>query len=223
MNTLKKILVVGSILLLPCIFFLVLIRGDNNYNRLEIFGPREAAPAASGVDTLYHTISDFSLIDQFGTEITRSRFNGKIVVSDFFFATCQTICPEMSSQLKRVQRKFMDDDDVLILSHSVNPARDTVEALLAYSKKYNAVSGKWHFVTGDKKTIYNLARNSYFITAMEGDGGPEDFIHSEQFVLLDKEGRIRGYYDGTDAYEVNRLMDEIVVLKREYEESSPQP
>jgi protein SCO1/2 len=126
----------------------------------------------------------------------------------------------MSTQLQRVQEAYRDDSTVVILSHSVNPERDTAEALLAYAGQYDAVPGKWYFVTGDKKAIYDLARKSYFVTAMEGDGGPDDFIHSDQLVLVDKEGRIRGYYDGTDPKETDRLIDEIRVLEAAYKESA---
>ncbi len=224
MNAVKKILIVGSILLLPGIFYLILIRGENHYKHLAIFGPREAAPGAVAgqADTVYHTVADFALTDQDGRPLTRDAFRDKIVVADFFFATCRTICPKMSRQLVRVQEACAGDSDVAILSHTVNPAQDTVEALKAYAREYGAVEGKWYFVTGDKKTIYNLARTSYFLPAVEaGDGGPDDFIHSDQFVLLDKEKRIRGYYDGTDPAEVDRLIDEIKVLKLEYAETKP--
>ncbi len=221
MRTPRKILIVGGILLLPCIFYLLLIRGEHKYRSLDIYGPKHAATGtAGGTDTVYHSIPDFTLIDQQGGTLTADRFRGHIVVADFFFATCRTICPDMSTQLRRVQNAYADDPEVLILSHSVDPVRDTAEALLEYSRRYDAMEGKWYFATGDKKAIYDLARKSYFITAVEGDGGPGDFIHSEMFVLLDKESRIRGYYDGTDPFEVNRLIDEIDVLRMEYERES---
>jgi protein SCO1/2 len=225
MRSIKKILIVGGILLLPGLFYLLLIKGKNHYERLAIFGPRHAATATvGGTDTVYHTIPDFTLTDQSGESLDAARIRGHIVVVDFFFATCQTICPDMSAQLHRVQTAFKDDPDVLLLSHSVDPARDTVEALMAYAKHYKAIAGKWYFVTGDKKAIYDLARKGYFVSATEGNGGPDDFIHSDQLILLDKESRIRGYYDGTDPYEVNRLIDEIVVLKQEYKEKgAPAP
>jgi protein SCO1/2 len=215
---LKRILIVCSILLLPCIFYLWLITGKNNYRHIEVFGPKEvAATATNGVpDTLYHTVADFSLTDQYGHAISRNTFSNKIYVADFFFATCKTICPKITLELTRVQEKFENDPEVFLISHTVNPDHDNVKVLFDYSKKYSAKQDKWFFVTGDKKQIYDLARNSYFITAMQGNGGPDDFIHSEQLVLIDKEGRIRGYYDGTDHAEVDRLMDEIQVLKLEY-------
>ena len=122
----------------------------------------------------------------------------------------------MSMQMKRVQEAYKDDPEIVLISHTVNPERDTVAALAAYAKEYGAIPGKWFFLTGDKTQIYDLARKSYFITAMEGDGGPDDFIHSEKIVLIDKDKRICGYYDGTDYESINLLIDEILVLKWEY-------
>jgi protein SCO1/2 len=224
-KAIKGILIVGGILLLPGLFYLLLIRGENRYKRLPVFGPREAAPAvvAGRTDTVYHSVSGYSLTDQHGNAFVDSMIRGKIVVADFFFATCKTICPDMSAQLRRVQKKFRDDPEIIIVSHTVNPEKDSVEALLAYAGKFGAISGKWYFLTGDKKNLYGLAGKSYFITAVETEGGPEDFIHSEQFVLLDKQSRIRGYYDGTDPAETDRLMDEIAVLKMEYRDEELQP
>ncbi|MEP7170698.1 MAG: SCO family protein [Bacteroidota bacterium] len=216
----KQLLIVFAILILPCIFWLVLIRGKNNYIPIEIFGPKEvAATTTNGIpDTIYHTVGDFSLTDQFGRTVTNKTFDGKTYVADFFFATCQTICPKMTSELNFVQDKFQDDNDVVIISHTVNPEHDSVSVLYDYSNKYKALKDKWYFVTGDKKQIYDLARNSYFITAMPGNGGANDFIHSEKIVLIDHDKRIRGYYDGTDHGDMERLIDEIQVLKLEYKD-----
>lgn len=218
MKRFKPLIIVFGILFIPSIFFLVLKTGKNSYKRLEIFGPKEpAATITNGVpDTVYHNISSFSFTDQHGRTVSNETFKDKIYVADFFFAACKTICPQMSNQLVRVQEAFKNDSSVLILSYTVNPENDSVSALYDYSIQYKALKDKWFFATGDKKEIYDLARNSYFITAMEGNGGPDDFIHSEQFALIDKKGRIRGYYDGTDHFEVNRLIDEIAVLKLEY-------
>lgn len=119
--------------------------------------------------------------------------------------------------MMRVQFAYKDDPEVMIFSHTVNPEEDSPSVLKAYAAKHNAIEGKWYFLTGDKKALYDMARNSYYITAMPGDGGPDDFIHSEQFVLVDKHKRIRGFYDGTDYNEVSRLIDEIKVLKKEEE------
>lgn len=218
MLKLKRVLIVAGILIIPSVFYLALRTGKNNYKHLEIFGPKEVAATTTNnvPDTIYHKIGEFSLTDHYGRTITKNLVENKIYVADFFFATCKTICPKMSTQMERVQDKFKDDNDVLMISHTVNPENDSVSVLFDYAQKHHAIKDKWYFLTGDKKQIYDLARNSYFITAMKGNGGPDDFIHSEQFVLIDKEGRIRGFYDGTDRAEVNRLIEEIEVLQWEY-------
>ena len=193
--------------------------GTNNYKRLEIFGPKEPiTKTVNGkqvIDTAYHTISDFTFIDQDSEQVSQSIVKNKIYVADYFFTTCKSICPKMSNQLMRVQFAYKDDPEVMILSHTVDPEGDSPYVLRAYAKAHNATKGKWYFLTGDKKALYDMARNSYFVTAMPGDGGADDFIHSEQMVLVDKQKRIRGFYDGTDYGEMTKLIDEINVLKKE--------
>ena len=166
-------------------------------------------------DTVYHRVADFRLINQYGDTVSQKNTDGKIYVANFFFATCQSICPEMSSQLKLVQAAFAEDDSVLILSHSVNPMHDTVEVLSAYAAVYGAQKNKWHMLTGDKKQIYELAKSSYLVNALEDDGSPEGFLHSELFLLIDTKGRIRGMYDGTYAPDVQKLIKDINLLKKE--------
>jgi protein SCO1/2 len=166
-------------------------------------------------DTAYHTIGKFSLTNQHGEIITENTLTNKIYVANFFFATCQSICPQMIKNMIEVQKAFENDDSLLILSHSVNPLHDTVEVLNKYSIAYGAKKGKWHFLTGDKKTIYDLAKNSYLVNALEDDGTPEGFLHSELFLLIDTKGRIRGMYDGTDMLQVNKLIEDIKLLKKE--------
>lgn len=174
----------------------------------------EKTVGANG-DTVYHTIGDFKLTDQDGETITNQTVKGKIYVADFFFATCQSICPQMSSQLVRVQDAFKNDGRFMILSHTVNPAHDTVAVLNDYAKGYGALKGKWHFLTGDKKYIYGLAKDSYLVNALQDDGTPEGFLHSELFILVDGHRRIRGMYDGTDSTDVNRLIGDIKLLETE--------
>lgn len=186
---------------------------STQYKRLDIFGPKELS---SKGDTIYHTIEPFKFISQSGDTITESITKGKIYIADYFFTTCKTICPLMSKHLEKVQKEFEKDDQVIILSHTVDPETDSVPVLAQYAKDHHAQAGKWYFLTGDKPELYALARNSYFLSALTGDGGPEDFIHSEKLVLVDKEKRIRGFYDGTDTKDVKRLIDEIEVLKIEY-------
>lgn len=174
----------------------------------------EKTVSANG-DTLYHTIGDFKLTDQNGESITNQSVEDKIYVADFFFATCQSICPQMSSQLVRVQEAFKSDKRFLILSHTVNPMHDTVAVLNEYAKGYGALKDKWHFLTGDKKYIYGLAKDGYLVNALQDDGTPEGFLHSELFILVDGHRRIRGMYDGTDSTDVNRLIGDIRLLETE--------
>ena len=148
--------------------------------------------------------------------MTQNTFSDKIYITDFFFTTCQTICPIMTGHMKEIQEAFKDDEEVLLLSHSVTPEIDSVEVMYAYAEKNNAIRGKWHLVTGDKKQIYKLARKSYFTTKSEGDGGKYDMVHTENFVLIDKEKRIRGVYDGTNPEEIQQAIEDIKILKQEY-------
>ena len=205
--------------MIPGVAYLFIKSGKNNYNSLEIFGPKEPVTkiveGKQVIDTAYHLVGDFSFIDQDSNVVTQAIVKDKIYVVDYFFTTCKTICPEMSNLLMRLQFAFKDDPEVMILSHTVDPEGDNTTVLNTYAAKHNAIKGKWYFLTGDKKALYDMARNSYFITAMPGDGGDEDFIHSEQFVLIDKQKRIRGFYDGTDYHDVTRLIQEIKLLKQE--------
>lgn len=167
-------------------------------------------------DTVYHRIGSFDLLNQYGEKVTEQTVKNKIYVANFFFATCQTICPEMSSNLTDVQKAFEQDDSLLILSHSVNPLHDTVNVLMAYATTYGAAKNKWHLLTGDKKQIYELAKTSYLVNAIEDDGTPEGFLHSELLLLIDTNGRMRGMYDGTDKAQVKKLIDDIRLLKQEH-------
>lgn len=168
-----------------------------------------------GKDTVYHTIADFSFVNQYGDTFSQESVKDKIYVTNFFFATCQSICPRMNSQLSRVQQAYKDDPELLFISHTINPLHDTVEVLKQYGEKYGAIKGKWHLLTGNKKEIYDLAKNSYLINAVEDDGTEEGFIHSEYLLLIDKQKRIRNLYDGTDSIQVNKLIEDIKLLKTE--------
>lgn len=178
---------------------------------LPIFGEKKL----SNSDTIYHAIGNFSFKNQYSENITSQTVKNKIYVADFFFATCQSICPQMSTNLKDVQAAFVNDDSVLILCHTVNPMHDTVEVLNGYAQTYGAKKNKWHFLTGSKKQIYDLAKESYLVNALQDDGTPEGFLHSELFILIDTKGRIRGFYDGTDKVQVNKLIADIKLLKTE--------
>lgn len=163
----------------------------------------------------YHTIDDFKLLNQNGDTITQDFYDGKIYVADFFFTTCQSICPIMTDHMLKVQEKLKNDPDVLLLSHTVIPQVDSVPQLKKYALEKGIDDQKWNLVTGDKKQIYQLARKSYLAAKSEGDAGPFDMIHTENFVLVDKEKRIRGFYDGTDPKAIEDLLHDIEILKKE--------
>ena len=163
----------------------------------------------------YHKISDFKLTNQNGKEITQANYKDKIYVADFFFTTCQDICPVMTKNMYQLQEELKNDNEILLLSHTVIPEVDTVEQLKDYAIENNVDDSKWNLLTGDKKQIYELARKSYL--AVEDSNFNEfDMIHTENFMLIDKEKQIRGFYDGTNSEEINRLLKDIEILKQSY-------
>ncbi len=187
--------------------------GDGQQVReLPYFEPIETGSKGKTDSLGRHLVSDFSLVDQTGKTVTRADFESSVTVVDFFFTRCEGICPRMTTQMKRVYEKYKGNPEVKLLSHTVNPENDSAEVLAAYAKRYNADAKQWHFVTGDKPQLYNLARKSYLISDTNGDGGKEDFVHSQNFALIDKSGHIRGIYNGIDSTDVNRLLVEVDVL-----------
>ncbi len=198
-------------------------RSENNV--LRVYNPSDVNPTLVDPSiqdkTKDHTIGDFSFLNQLGDTITKESVTGKIFVTDFFFTSCGGICPKMTTQLQRVQREFSDDPNFLILSHTVNPSRDTVATMFKYAERFEANAEKWWFLTGEKKELYLMARKSYLIVPDEADpnfehGGESDFLHTENFALIDPEGRIRGFYNGTDPNEIDELFRDVYDLKREY-------
>ena len=183
---------------------------------LPYFEPIESGSAGKTDSLGRHLVTDFLLQDQTGKTYTRADFSNSISVVDFFFARCKGICPRMNSQMERVYTKYKGNKEVQFLSHTVNPENDSVPVLAEYAQRFHADPSQWHFFTGDKPQLYDLARKSYLISDTNGDGGKEDFVHSQNFALIDKAGHIRGIYDGTDSVEVNRLMLEIDILLGEY-------
>jgi protein SCO1/2 len=164
----------------------------------------------------YHKIADFSLINQNGETITQDTYKDKIYVADFFFTTCQTICPIMTDHMALIQEEIINDKDIMLLSHSVTPEIDSVAQLKKYALKKGVNDNKWNLVTGDKKQIYALARKSYLAVKEDGTGDAYDMIHTENFMLIDKKRQIRGYYDGTKPEDISRLIEDIKILKEEY-------
>ncbi len=166
-------------------------------------------------DTVYHQVKDFTLTNQLGEKVKPADVRNRILVVDFFFTSCPSICPTLTAHMKMVQEAFgnaKNDSVIQILSFSVDPERDTVQTLKKYADKHNIDPKNWWLLTGSKKEIYDLARNEFFVNAVQGNGGPDDFIHTEKFVIIDKDRHIRGYYNGLDTNEVRRMVNDIAVL-----------
>jgi len=188
-------------------------------NRLKIYNPADVNPRLVDESILHvqknHSIADFNLINQNGKKITNKDYEGKIYIADFFFTRCQNICIAMAYNMSELQEFYKNDTDIMFLSHSVTPLIDSVSVLKEYAMNKGVIDGKWNVTTGEKKHIYELARKSYFAVLDEGNGDENDFIHTEQFILVDKKRRIRGYYDGTNDQEMEKLKEDIVFLKEE--------
>ena len=196
------------------------------YNKLNVYQPLPVyQPSMVSTDLVdstlqyqkkYHKIADFKLTNQNGKTITQEDYKDKIYVADFFFTTCQSICPIMTNHMSIIQDKIMDDNDIMLLSFSVTPKIDSVAQLKRYAVEKGVNDKKWNLVTGDKKQIYELARKSYLAVKTTGNGDEFDMIHTENFMLIDKKKQIRGFYDGTNPDDIDRLLDDIKILKQEY-------
>ncbi|GAB4025978.1 SCO family protein [Spirosoma koreense] len=233
MTATRKAGILLATLLVPALLYLFLRFGTQNHYTLPRYLPKidstTGEPLMGKVvqpdgreltDTIYNHIPPFSLIDQDGRTTNQLIVKDKIYVADFFFTRCGTICPRISSQLTRVQDIFRNDPNLVLLSYTVDPEHDRPAQLKAYAKKYEAIPGKWYFLTGSKVDIYNLAMHGYYLPTVDAGvqaGKPDEtFIHSEKLVLVDKQGIVRGFYDGTDKEDVDRLVLEIRVLRDIY-------
>ena len=164
----------------------------------------------------FHKIAPFSLTNQNGLTVTEKDYMNKIYVADFFFTTCPSICPKMTANMGLIQENIKTDNQVLLLSFSVTPEIDSVQQLKSYAIEKGVIDSKWNLLTGNKKEIYELARKSYLAVKTDGDGEEHDMIHTENFILVDPEKRIRGFYDGTDINAMDELLSDIKVLQMEY-------
>lgn len=172
--------------------------------------------ANSAEEKNFHQIPDFKLINQLGDTITQETFKDKIYITDFFFASCPGICPQMTDNMFRLQEEFIEDNDILFLSHTVTPTKDSVPVLRDYAKQNGVKDYKWHLVTGDKTEIYNLGRNHYFVENDLGEPkGIDDFLHTENFLLIDKNKHIRGIYNGLNRASMMQLIEDIHILKKQ--------
>jgi|TARA_B110000196_G_scaffold147874_1_gene127935 protein SCO1/2 len=204
-------IIIASSAILYTYFFL--LRSDE---RLPIYQPSQINPALVDPSLLSeddHRILDFTLINQLGDTVSLSDVEGSILIVDFFFTRCSTICPLLTSNLKLIHDRL--PDGVRILSHSVTPIADSVSVLSSYADKYGANPSLWWFLTGRKDEIYKLARKSYFACLDEGDGGYQDFVHTENVVLVDTQGRLRGFYDGTKEEDISQLYQDLRSLMKE--------
>ncbi|NND76890.1 MAG: SCO family protein [Flavobacteriales bacterium] len=214
------LIIVGLIFIIGSIIAGILLTPDNS---LRVFDPADVNPILVD-DSLKdlaegHRVKPFKLLDQHGNETSDQWLDDKVYVIDFFFTTCQSICPIMTSQMDRAANSLSDEDEVRFLSVSVIPQQDSVPVLKAYADRIEIDYDQWRLLTGDKQQIYEMARKSYFVLKPaetgEGDGGVSDFIHTNNFVLVDKQKRIRGYYDGTNTKDVDRLIKEVKILLTE--------
>lgn len=212
-----KILMFVGILLVASLILMPMFERETT---LKVYSPadinKELVDESMQNQKGSHTVRDFSLTNQANKTVNKSTFDGKIKIVDFFFTTCGNICPKMTFQMERINEKLKADSNFVIISHSVTPDIDTPEILAKYAIEHNASLPKWHFLTGDKSKINDLARKSYFAAKKDWDGDLGDFIHTENFVLVDKDWQIRGYYDGTSTEDVNRLMKEYDILLKEH-------
>lgn len=170
----------------------------------------------------FHRIPEFSLVNQLGENFTEKDVDNKLFVVDFFFTTCPGICPKMTNNMALVQEAFLEDDNVLLLSHSVTPEYDSIPVLKRYAERKNVVEGKWHLLTGDREEIYQLGRYQYFVEEYLGlTKDPDEFLHTENFILVDGNRHIRGIYNGLNKTSVNQLIADIETLREEsYGDSS---
>ncbi len=206
------------LLVLPVLLLIFLYQfGNNKFNIPIYFAYDSTLIDGKYVITDAHHIPDFNFITQEGNYLKGRDLKGSVYIANFFFSRCPGICKDMSQQLTRVQAQFQEDDSVKIISFTVDPEFDHPDVLKKYASIYRAIPGKWYFLTGNKDSLYALAKTGFFISALEDKNSPEEFIHSEKLILVDKEGRIRGYYDGTSKKEVDKLITETAILLNDYE------
>lgn len=214
---LKKITVLVLVLLVPAfLYYLLVTEGKNRYKRLPIFGPKQTARTTHRAhgknvpDTIYHSLPDFKLTDQDGKPVTLKTLDDKIFVAGFFYTHCPSVCTLINNNIKQLASNYAKNKMVYFVSFTVDPARDSVKVLKNYANGFKPASRQWLFLTGDTGTIYNLARQGFLVNALQT--GKNDFIYSDKLILIDENKRIRGYYSGASAEDVNRLNDEIKVL-----------
>ncbi|GAB3831191.1 SCO family protein [Pontibacter rugosus] len=214
--SLKRILTSAALALAALVFYGC--DSSSSEKTLPIFGERETVERTVNgevvTDTIYHQIPDFAFVNQDSQRVTQEAVQGKIYVTDFFFTTCPSICPKMKSQMLRIYEAYKDNPQVLLLSHSIDPQHDTVAVLRDYADRLGIETNKWHLLTGEKDSIYDIA-TKYLVAAQEDEGVAGGFAHGGNFILVDGERHIRGNYDGTVQEDVDKLIEDIEVLLNE--------
>jgi protein SCO1/2 len=203
--------ITAVLIIIPVLVFAVTDWLQNKYEKLPVYN--FSVPGQK--EKVKHVVQPFSLHNQSGNSFSDKNIDNKIYVADFFFTSCTSICPIMTGNLKLVQDAFKNDTTIALVSFSVDPETDTAQRLKWYADVFKIDTLKWNLLTGSKREIYRLARESFYVSATDGDGGPNDFIHSDNLVLVDKQKQIRGYYTGTDKTSVEQLIDDIKKLKNE--------
>jgi protein SCO1/2 len=216
MGNIKKIMILALILAVPgFLYYLLEAKGKNRYKPLAIYGPKAVANTFHKYhgkaipDTIYHQILDFKLTDQDGKAVSLETYKGEIIVANFFFSNCATVCTQVNNNIDLLAHSYHKNKMVHFVSITVDPERDSPSALSKYAAQYKWPAQKWSFLTGDTATIYNLARKGMLVDALKIDNN--DFIYSDKLILIDPVRRIRGYYDGTNSKDVIKLNDEIKV------------
>ena len=198
-------------IILPVAAYAVVTWYENKYQKLPVLGESKMVNG----NMMPHQVSDFSLTNQEGNTVTTETWKDKIVVCNFFFTRCPSICPKMTNNIKVAEEYFKDNDRIIFNSISVDPENDNAEQLNSFARLFHINASSWQLLTGDKKEIYKLARNSFMVVATDGDGGPDDFIHSESVILVDTQRRIRGYYNGTEEKDIKKMIADIKKLENE--------
>lgn len=214
----KKIIILLSILVVIPSGILLLRGAKHTFTELPYLGYKEVNGPG---DTTYWTVPGFTFTDENGRTVTQKDFEGKVLVVDFFFTRCATICPKMTAHMQQIQLELTDPDkagtysDVALLSHTVDPMHDTPEVLRTYARQHEADTTRWHFLTGDASAIYRQGNTGYLLNASLPDSLSDQFLHDEHFALVDKRRHIRGFYDGTSENDMGRLMTDLKMLLAE--------
>jgi protein SCO1/2 len=209
----KYRILIGTFLIFSIITITLFYNVLKPSKTLPIYNPADVNPELVDSTVQYiareHKIANFSFINQNGKIITQKDYEDKIYVADFFFTTCGTICPIMTTNMIDIQKAFLNNPKVMLLSHTVTPEIDSVSVLKKYAIEKGVVDSKWNLVTGDKKEIYSMARKSYLAVKLGKPSELYDMVHTENFVLVDAQKRVRGFYDGTKKEDINKLIDDI--------------